>query len=210
MTSDHLEPYRDAVHAHGGGFEATLWGSPETQRLRYDIFMSMISPQELRGARILDPGCGDGSLATLLCTELELDVTYVGLDAMPEMIQAARAQAPESCTFEQSDLTRDDPWPAGPVDWVLLSGTLNTMDDAQAMHVLNRSWELCTSGLAFNMLGDRPGAAWQDRPLGPSVRRSVVAMQAWALERTSLVELRQDYMDGHDVTFVLRRAVRQS
>jgi SAM-dependent methyltransferase len=210
LTRDHLDPYRDAVRAHGGGFEATLWGSPETQRLRFDVLTSMITLDALRGSRVLDLGCGDGALAQVLCIELRLGVSYIGLDAMPEMVEAARAKAIPRCVFERCDLTDDAPWPASRVDWVLLSGTLNTMNDALAMQVLDRSWSLCTRGLAFNMLGDRPGAAWKDRPLGPSIRRSVVAMQAWALERTALVELRQDYMDGHDVSLVLRRSPSQS
>ncbi|MBT8484386.1 MAG: hypothetical protein KJO43_02335, partial [Phycisphaerae bacterium] len=72
-----LRPYREAVERHGPGFEATLWGSREAQRLRFDVMLDLAP---LDGCSIADVGCGPGGFATHL---LERDVSfdrYLGLD----------------------------------------------------------------------------------------------------------------------------------
>ena len=55
-SSSHLDPYRVAAREQGPGFAATLWGSPETQSLRFDIIDNMCGG--LADTRVLDLGCG--------------------------------------------------------------------------------------------------------------------------------------------------------
>ncbi|HIE53791.1 MAG TPA: class I SAM-dependent methyltransferase, partial [Chromatiaceae bacterium] len=62
-----------------------------------------------RRARVLDVGCGNGRLALLLDRERP-GATYLGLDAVPEVIEVARAQAEPltsiSAEFRVADVAR--------------------------------------------------------------------------------------------------------
>ena len=52
MPSDpYLDPYRDYHDEHGSDFGVTLWASPESQRLRFDVFTQMCF---MTGKRVLD------------------------------------------------------------------------------------------------------------------------------------------------------------
>ena len=52
---------------------------------------------DLRGGRVLDVGCGPGTVLRVLTRVF--DVTGVGLDASPKMIEAARREAPDVAEF---------------------------------------------------------------------------------------------------------------
>ena len=56
----YLTPYKDWIDSHGPCFGATLWASPESQRLRFEVLTQMLY---LPGKRILDAGCSRGDLA---------------------------------------------------------------------------------------------------------------------------------------------------
>jgi SAM-dependent methyltransferase len=57
-----------------------------------DPALTSILPYLPRGARVLDVGCGNGRLASLLDRERP-GGSYVGVDAIPELIDEARVQA---------------------------------------------------------------------------------------------------------------------
>jgi SAM-dependent methyltransferase len=198
----HLDAYRSAITEHGPGFAATLWGSPETQVLRFAVMHDMAGG--FGGDRILDLGCGDGGLARWLATRQEHPARYVGLDAIAEQIGMAQSTSPPWANFQQCDVSGN--WASSErFDWVLVSGTLNTMDTQLAEAVLDSAWQCCDVGLAFNFLSDQPSVRWQDSELGPAHRFSLSAWCAWALERTPLVACRQEYLDGHDATIAMRK-----
>jgi hypothetical protein len=88
----------------------------------------------------------------------------------------------------------------------VLSGTLNTMDDALVQRVLACAWSACDVGLAFNFLSDRPEAQWNEKELGPARRLEFSAWYEWALERSDQVACREEYLDGHDATLAIRRS----
>ncbi len=203
MTSvPHLDAYLAAVDRHGPGFAATLWGSPESQALRFDVMAEMAGG--VSGQRVLDLGCGDGALARWLESQQLHPACYVGLDALAAQIERAESEARAWAHFEQCDLS--DHWtPTDRFDWVFVSGTLNTMEPALAEAVLESAWKCCDVGLVFNFLSDRPSDRWRDSDLGPAHRFHMPAWCAWALERTPLVACRQDYLDGHDATIVMRK-----
>ena len=200
---DYLAPYRRAVERYGAGFHATLWGSPETQALRFEVIRRHA---RLDDTMIADLGCGPGDLATWL---REQEVSYrgfLGLDAMESQIEAATARAIPDATFEVVDLLRDDLRLAERgIDWAILSGTLNTMTDEEAFGLIEQAFNSVTVGVAFNFLGDRPHRRWADRELGPARRFSTAGWLDWAMARTSRVVLDQQYLDGHDVTIVMVR-----
>jgi SAM-dependent methyltransferase len=198
----HLEAYQAAVAEHGPGFAATLWGSPQTQSLRFGVMHALAGG--FGAASILDLGCGDGALVRWLEAHDEHPIQYVGVDALAEQIAAAQSTTPAWATFRQDDLS-DDWTSATRFDWVLVSGTINTMDTALAEAVLDAAWHACDIGLVFNFLSDRPHARWHGRDLGPAHRFHLPAWCAWALERTPLVACRQDYLDGHDATIAMKK-----
>lgn len=75
----------------------------ELQREREDELRrrltTMLPP--LRGSeRVLDSGCGTGALAHALAPSV---AEVVGLDADERFVEAARASAPENCTFAVGD-----------------------------------------------------------------------------------------------------------
>jgi SAM-dependent methyltransferase len=207
-SDDILRPYRAAVARHGPGFEATLWGSREAQRARFRVMVDLAG---IAGGRILDVGCGAGDLAAALLEDEVPFASYLGIDALPEMIDAAKARGLARCRFEARDVLADaaaltDAAAAlgGAPDFVCLSGTLNTMDDRTARDLVRRSFDVAAQAVVFNFLSNRPHARWAGRDLAPARRFDTVAWIHWALGLSSQVDFTQTYLDGHDATIVIR------
>jgi tRNA (uracil-5-)-methyltransferase TRM9 len=74
-----------------------------------DPALTSILPHIPQRARVLDVGCGNGRLALLLDRERP-GVTYLGIDATPALIEAARAQADKlvgvAAEFRIADIAR--------------------------------------------------------------------------------------------------------
>ncbi len=199
----YLQPYTDAVKQFGAGFEATLWNNPAAQRLRFDV---MIDLAGIREARVLDVGCGSGDLAARLL-EREIPVTgYVGIDAIPEMIEAAARRNLPGCRFVTGDAVAD---PAllgtGDPDYTCISGTLNTMDDATAQKLVADAFAASAEAVVFNFLSTRHHPRFAGRDTTPARRRDPVAWLDFALGLSSRVAFTQAYLDGHDATIMVRK-----
>ena len=203
--SDHLQPYRDAMAAHGPGFDATLWRDQAAQQLRFEVATGML-PCE--GLRVADLGCGVGDLAAWLAGSAAPPAAYLGIDAQDDMVDEARAQQASVRAFETmfalEDITMDL---ARAADWspdvCILSGTLNTMPQDMALDVVSRAFDVANVGVVFNFLSDRPAARYQGRDTSPARRFETTTVLQWCLERTPLVRFRQDYLDGHDATIAM-------
>lgn len=79
--------------------------------------------------RVLDVGCGAGTLAR----KLARSVPHVdGVDLSPAMIEAARREAPPNVTFSVGDALTFDP-PSGTYDAVLSSALLHHLPLAEAL-----------------------------------------------------------------------------
>jgi SAM-dependent methyltransferase len=198
----YLEPYREAVRRFGPGFPATLWSSPEGQRLRFDV---MIDLAPLDGLTVLDAGCGSGDFAQRLIERGVNFCRYVGIDAVPELIEHARQRHLPRCEFVVADLLNDDAaWRAATPDIVCISGTLNTMDEASARQFVRRAFDASKQGLVFNFLSNRPDEVWEGKDLGPARRFDTIRWLDLALHLTPRVSFTQDYLDGHDATIMMR------
>jgi SAM-dependent methyltransferase len=198
----YLEPYREAVRRFGPGFPATLWSTPEGQRLRFDV---MIDLTGLNGLSVLDAGCGSGDFAQRL---IERDVNfgrYVGVDAVAELIEHARLRHLPRCEFIVADLLHDDALlrDLAP-DIVCISGTLNTMDEDSARQFVRRAFDAAKQGVVFNFLSNRPDEVWEGKDLGPARRFDTIRWLDLALHLTSRISFTQDYLDGHDATIMMR------
>lgn len=199
---NYLEPYRQAVQQFGPGFHSTLWSSPEAQRLRFDVLIDLAG---LDDCVVLDAGCGTGDFAQHLL-ERGVDFRrYVGIDAVSELIGAAKARNLPRCEFRVADLVHDhSPLPEIAPDFVCISGTLNTMDEATARDLVHDAFEAAHQGVVFNFLSDRTHERWDQHDTGPARRFDTVGWIQWALTHTSRVSFTQDYLDGHDATIMMR------
>jgi len=203
-SADYLEPYRDHVRRHGTGFESTLWASPRSQVKRFEVFAQMAF---LTGKRLLDVGCSRGDFAAYL---LDRDIRfkkYIGLDAVPELVEYARARNLARCEFVLGDCVREPSvMRRGDPQIICISGTLNTMDMATVFRVLEGAWEATSQTLLFNFLSDK--AHRRAPPQDHFARRlDTVELLEWALEKTWHVQFRQDYFRlGHDATIAMRKA----
>jgi len=201
FKNDYLQPYRDYVRTYGADFGATLWASETSQRRRFDVFAESVF---LADKRILDAGCSRGDFSAYL---LEKDIpiaTYTGVDALPELIDAANLRGLRQSEFVQADLLTDPgAYRVGNPQVVCISGTLNTMTDKQVDRVLESAWAATEQTLAFNFLSDlcSPKAPLQDQF---ARRLSVTRLMKWAASQTWRIVFRQDYFpEGHDATIIM-------
>jgi len=199
----YLRPYREAVERFGPNFQATLWTSRESQRIRFDVMMDLAGFDD---CVILDAGCGTGDFAEHLHSSKVDFVRYIGIDAVPEVIEAAKRRDLCRCEFRLGDLIHD----ASPLfeikpDFVCVSGTLNTMDEpTTARTLISAAFDASVQGVVFNFLSDRPAERWSRHDIGPATRFNTIEWIDWALSKTARVSFTQDYLDGHDATILMR------
>lgn len=202
-TDNYLSPYREAHEDHGSDFGVTLWANERSQRLRFKVMTEMVF---MLGKRVLDAGCSRGDFAAYM---LEKDVAYesfVGVDAVEPVVAFAKSRGLDRSKFFAGDFVSQPSYLSIDRPQVIaISGTLNTMDDATVIGLLDHAWAATSETLAFNFLSDR---ASKDAPqqTGPARRLPTLKLMDWALKQTPSVRLRQDYFRfGHDATIVMRK-----
>ena len=214
MTADssYLDPYRKAVAEMGAGFEAQLWLSKDAQRTRFEVIADALGPEP---GIIADLGCGQGDLLMHLNDTNRLPKHFIGVEGVEEMTLHAQQRADdagiERAVFQTHDFVSSDWLPAqlvqdGKVECFIFSGSLNTLPMLQAQSVLGSFFEaLVNAGrgkLIFNFLSNRHNKE-RTPAQPPAVRFDPVEMLDWALEQTPLVQLRHEYLAGHDTTIVM-------
>jgi SAM-dependent methyltransferase len=200
-----LEPYREAVERHGAGFEATLWQSREAQFLRFEVMIDLAGAAGFDDCTILDIGCGQGDMVECLLEQGVAYRHYRGLDAMAEMIHAARQRDFPRADFEVLNVMVDlsllrqyEP------DYCCLSGTLNTMEEESARKLVQAAYGAAAQGVVFNFLSNRPDPRWSEGDLGPAKRFNTAQWIDWAMALSPRVSFTQEYLDGHDATILIR------
>ncbi|MCC6580789.1 MAG: methyltransferase domain-containing protein [Phycisphaeraceae bacterium] len=199
----YLAPYRQWASRYGTDFGVTLWASPRSQQRRFEVIAEMCF---LTGKRILDAGCSRGDLADFLLHRGVMFDQYIGIDALPPVIDHAKSRALPRCRFHVADLLNHPGVMAKHRPQIVaISGTLNTMTDDQVFRLLDAAWNAATEVLVFNFLSDRcgPGAPPQD---DYARRIDTLALLQWSFDRTWCVVFRQDYFEeGHDATILMRK-----
>jgi len=197
---DYLEPYHDAMKRFGPSFETTLWRNRSFQIKRFEVFCDMVDPT---GRRLLDAGCGLGDLYDYLEHAGSAPSLYVGLDALPGMVDEAKRRhvGCESVDFQTVDFVADRASlrPCEP-DIIFISGALNTVPEDIAREVLVAAFDACGEAFVFNFLSNRCSAEAAGRDTAPATRFDTVGLLDWALRTTPFVRFRQDYLTGHDAT----------
>jgi SAM-dependent methyltransferase len=139
------EHYRDLLLRHGDTPAAAQWSSRESQERR---FRNLMRVGPIEGARLLDFGCGTGHLATYLA-QAGIDVSYTGVDIVPELLETARAKHPRHRFGELAKFAGER------FDYVLVSGVFNNRqrgNRAFYQRSVTELFALCDKGLAFNMM----------------------------------------------------------
>ncbi|MFO7561870.1 MAG: class I SAM-dependent methyltransferase [Enhygromyxa sp.] len=212
-TPDYLAPYTRAVAAYGTGFGALLICDRSWQEARFAALAGAIG---LQGRAIGDLGSGRADLLAWLLRE-QIDCRrYVAVEAVPELHRFAAARRLEhgSSSFVEADFVRDaELLPAlvaeHDLDVLLFCGSLNTLEEADALAVLDRAWAALAArpgaALGFNFLAG--GDAWS-RPGTRLPRRDTRRWFGWACDRTPLVIFCQHYLGAHDATIVMLQPAR--
>lgn len=210
----YLQPYEDATRRQGPGFESQLWMSREAQDTRFGVLCDL---GRFSDRIVADLGCGVGDFPVYMQAHRPgtFPKSYVGIEGVHAMAEHARERIKGEgigrTLIEVGDFVADESLPdllvndAG-AEVFVFSGSLNTLSMDRAQGVLARFWDaLARSGrgtLVFNFLSLRHNTL-QTPANPPAVRYDPVSMLTWALDRTPLVQLRHEYLKGHDATIVM-------
>lgn len=199
----YLDPYRRSAQRHGSDFGVTLWASVASQQRRFEVFTQMC---DFTARRVLDAGCSRGDLAAFLDQRHVAYEQFVGIDALPQVIEFASARRLPRTLFQAGDFIHHPHLlRTGSPHVICLSGTLNTMADDQVLALLEHAWAATSHVLLFNFLSDRCG---RHAPKQDSFARRLdtMALLDWAFACTWCVSFRQDYFEhGHDATIMMTR-----
>ena len=147
-----VDRHRDSLKRHGYHPNALYWSGQDIQEIRFKV-LADIGIQA--GDAVLDVGCGFGDFKRWSEAQA-CPLHYTGIDLSPDLLQEARQLHPDAA-FLAGDLFDMD-FSEASFDWVILSGALNEQlhdDSAYAFRVIERMYELCRKGVAFNMLDAR-------------------------------------------------------
>lgn len=227
LTSPWLEPYKEAASRGGSSFGTLLWRSEAFQRARFEAIAEMI---DLSGRVVIDCGCGRADFLAYLVSRDTAFRSYLGVDALGVMVDHCARRIESERWLRARVVLGDfasahDPFPGyvrdfgagshaigGGGEVFVFSGSLNTCTQRHAIEVLDRAWRAIApspgserpgAAVAFNFLSARCGRKWAGVPTGPANRFDPHELLSFALERTSRVLFRQDYLDGHDATIVM-------
>lgn len=191
----YLAPYLRAARGHGAGFSSLLWASPDTQLIRFDALARIT---DLHQRTICDIGCGRGDLLTFLDAQGIVPKHYVGIEAVPELADAAEAKVGKRGMVLRADFVREPVKMFVGSERVLISGALNTLEPSIFYQTLRRAWESSAEVLAFNFLSSPllAGVSY----LWWHAKDEVLAFARTLADEVAVLE---DYLDG-DCTIALR------
>ncbi|GAB4435517.1 MAG: class I SAM-dependent methyltransferase [Anaerolineae bacterium] len=179
-----------------------LAGQPDDARrvgwparwVQWLAFEMLVGIADLRGADVLDVGCGLGDLYAFLAARGGVGA-YRGVDLAPDLVAAAQARHP-GASFAVVDILVSDLEPA---DYVLASALFDARtpnSPAVLRAVLRRLFALARCGLAWNIFLEPTAPDQYSEPLG--------TLTAFCAGLTPYLTVRTDYNLNH-ATFYLYR-----
>jgi SAM-dependent methyltransferase len=195
--------YSSLAKRHGDSPRAAQWRGAPSQERRYDILFEI---GDLRGAKILDFGCGTGAMYASLRRRYDYTGEYVGCDISDAMLKLAQRKFP-GVRFETMDIFADPP--SEMFDYVFVSGAFNN-DHPEAyefvLAAIPALFARARKGFAFNAL-----SAYAGRRVIELIYLDPIELFDWIRrDVTPLVTLRHDYRiedeeQPEDFTLYLRR-----
>jgi len=148
-----IDRHRDSLTRHGYHPNALYWSGREIQETCFKVLADIgVTSND----SVLDVGCGFGDLKGWANKQGIRSLVYTGVDLSPDILEQAKLRNPKA-VFLSGDLFDMD-FQEKSFDWVILSGSLNEQlhdESAYAKRVIERMYQLCRKGVAFNMLDAR-------------------------------------------------------
>ena len=195
-----LHYHRHRLAEHGAGTAQALgWRGADSQRRRFEVIASVT---DFNGASVLDLGCGTGDLKAWLDARFT-GLRYLGIDQMPEFIQAASARFAHQAdtAFVQGPF---DTLTLPKADVVVACGALGyrVADPHWVFKTIAHMYAAATRLLVFNVLDARH---FPEHPL--LVGRDVAELQDFCRKLSPEVHLLQGYAVD-DATLVMHTRSR--
>jgi ubiquinone/menaquinone biosynthesis C-methylase UbiE len=124
------------------------------------------------GHRVLDLGCGTGTLA-ILVKQAQPGAEVAGLDADPEMLKVARTKAAQQnvpVTFDRG-FTNKLPYPDGSFDRVLSSIMIHHLKTPDKQQTAQEVYRVLKPGGQLHIIDFGRPTTWYGRLLGPFLHR---------------------------------------
>ena len=144
-----VDRYAERLGRLGPVVQALGWRDTAQQELRFKVMVDGM--RSLRGASVLDVGCGFGDFFDYLHAG-DHAVRYTGCDLSPDVLAVARTRHPE-LTFEERDIL-ERPYPSQAFDYVCMSGIFNhrIADNVSFLRsMLAAGFDSCSKGVVANM-----------------------------------------------------------
>ena len=141
--------YHSARLAKYGEDVRSLWGSVQSQQVRFEVLSGM---GNFDNKRILDVGCGFGDFYAFLKEQNVHPKKYVGIDINREMIAIGKLRLPEAI-FQVRDILDDEM--SEKFDYVVASGIFSLESpnwQALTEKKICKMYQLCEIGVGFNLL----------------------------------------------------------
>lgn len=173
--------------------EAVAWSSEKTQLIRFEkLFDIGVTPEDT----LLDFGCGLGHMVDFLETKNYPTSNYLGVDINPNYILYATQMHP-NVKFKNSDIfgITDN------FDYIVASGVFTVLTPLEYMFsAINKSFELCNKGFAFNALNEEYFQFEEFNTFNPNALYDKIKT-----EYTN-VKLVDGYLDNEDFTIYIYKS----
>ncbi|ESQ08975.1 MAG TPA: class I SAM-dependent methyltransferase [Chromatiaceae bacterium] len=147
--------YRDSLARHGHSAEGVQWNSARSQHIRF-LALREFLPDDLSTLSLVDAGCGLGDLFVFLSDRGEKPRSYIGIDVVAPMVEAAAGRTGREIL--QRDVLLDD---LPGADYYLCSGAMNTLTHEETLLFIRRCYAASRQGFVFNLLeGRQRGGAY--------------------------------------------------
>lgn len=147
---DNEKFYSSAIEKHGTTAKGVNWHSKESQKLRFDIILSML-PDNISSFSIADAGCGFGDLYTYMLKKKKNPKEYIGIDSLIDMYSIASDKTGKEIII--ADICKDK---LPPADYYICSGAMNVLESFETHLFIRNCFSTCTKAFVFNVLhGDK-------------------------------------------------------